>query len=71
MEYDKQRLCDLRDYAREIGVKAPTTYTKAQLIERIRAIVNGKEKPYFTKKQAEKRRIKEIVFVLNRIKEKK
>ena len=71
MEYVKKRLCDLRDYAREIGVRAPTTYTKEQLIIKIQEVESGKQKPYFTKtaKVKKKEREREItLYVVERVK---
>ena len=73
MEYVKKRLCDLRDYAREIGVRAPTTYTKEQLIIKIQEVESGKQKPYFTKtakvRKKKKEREREItLYVVERVK---
>ena len=50
MGFDKEQLqklsvYDLRNVAREIGVKAPTTLTKQALIEEILQIESGKKQP--------------------------
>ncbi len=39
------RIYELRDYARLVGVKAPTTKVRAQLIEEINLISCGELKP--------------------------
>ena len=50
MEFDKEQLeklsiYALRNIAREIGVKAPTTLTKQTIIEEILQIESGKKQP--------------------------
>ena len=49
MDYTKINLHLLRIYAREIGVRSPSTCTKAQLIKKIKDIESGKVKPFFNK----------------------
>ena len=44
---EKQSIHYLRTYARQIGVKS-TTYRKADLIEQILNVLNGKTKPLFS-----------------------
>ncbi len=50
MDYSKTNLHILRMYAKEIGVKSPSVYTKSVLIEKIKAVESGKTKPYFSKR---------------------
>ena len=41
---------ELRVVGRDVGVKSPTSCNKDTLIEKILAVVSGKEKPFFTQK---------------------
>lgn len=50
MNVSNMRIYELRDYARKVGVKSPTSKTKEVLINEINAILSGKEKPYKTVK---------------------
>ena len=55
MKYTKEELYDfdiysLRYLGRNIGVKAPTSLKKAELIENILSVQNGKIPPYTTKR---------------------
>ena len=50
MDYLKINLHALRTYAKDIGVKSPSIYTKSVLIEKIKAVESGKTKPYFSKR---------------------
>ena len=50
MDYSKANIHVLRMYAKEIGVKSPSVYTKSVLIEKIKAVESGKTKPYFSKR---------------------
>ena len=43
-------LYELRDYAREIGVRAPTTMRKKDLIVAINDVLSKKVKPYYSKR---------------------
>jgi hypothetical protein len=55
-------LHDLRSLGREIGVRAPSKFTKSELIEEILLVDEGKKKPYFTKRgrpDKDGRRVKE------------
>ncbi len=45
----KFNLLTLREFARKIGVKSPTSKKKAQLIKEIVNIEKGLQKPYFSK----------------------
>ena len=45
-QLDKIRIQYLRDIAREIGVKAPTSFKKDVLIEEILQIQSGRKAPY-------------------------
>ena len=47
MDYSKFNVHYLRRYAREIGVKAPSTCRKHILIEKIKEVESGKVEPYF------------------------
>ena len=40
-DYDKVNFHDLRTYARSIGVKSPTTYSKKELIKKIKEVESG------------------------------
>lgn len=42
-------LHDIRTIGRNIGVKSPTSKTKTELIDKILAVQNGKEKPCFSR----------------------
>lgn len=46
--FDYKKLCiyELRELARKVGVKAPTSLKRAELIKRINDICSGKEKPF-------------------------
>ena len=55
MQYTKEglnefNLYSLRELGREIGVKAPSSLKKAELIENILSVQNGKIAPHVTKK---------------------
>ena len=50
MDYSKTNLHILRMYAKEIGVKSPSVYTKSVLIEKIKDVKSGKTKPYYSKR---------------------
>lgn len=50
MDYSKANIHVLRTYAKEIGVKSPSIYTKSVLIEKIKDVKSGKTKPYFSKR---------------------
>lgn len=55
MQYTKEELTEfnlysLRELGREIGVKAPTSLRKAELIENILNVQSGKTPPHVTKK---------------------
>ena len=50
MDYSKTNLHVLRTYAKEIGVKSPSVYTKSVLIEKIKGVESGKIKPFFSKR---------------------
>lgn len=41
------RIHELRDVAREIGVKSPTSLNRPELVQQIRLIIAGEQKPYF------------------------
>ena len=58
MEYEKINFHELRKYAREIGVKAPTTFSKPELIEQIKKVKRGEIEPVFKKSK----KITEILF---------
>lgn len=47
---NKYGLMQLRIYAKNIGVKAPTAYTKTELIKKIEQVENGIVPPHFTDK---------------------
>ncbi|MBQ0099818.1 MAG: hypothetical protein KBS91_04665, partial [Firmicutes bacterium] len=47
-DLNKLGLMQLRVYAKSIGVKAPTSYTKNELIKKIKEIKDGIVSPYFT-----------------------
>ena len=42
------RLVDLREIGRKVGVKAPSTITKKQLVTEIKDVLTGKKEPYKT-----------------------
>lgn len=44
---DKLRIHELRDVARQLGVKSPTSLTKGRIIEEVRLIVSGDKDPYY------------------------
>ena len=48
--YKDKSIVELRVIGRSLGVKAPTQLTKSELIEKIIALENGEEKPYFSRK---------------------
>ena len=48
MDYNIVGLQSLRALARNIGVKSPTSYTKAQLIKKIKEVESGERAPHFT-----------------------
>ena len=41
------RIHELRDVAREMGVKSPTSLTKEKIIQEVNLIVSGEKEPYF------------------------
>ncbi len=47
---EKMGLQSLRIYAKQKGVKSPSSFSKYKLIEKILDIENGKTTPYFTKR---------------------
>lgn len=49
MDYSKINLYFLRIYAREIGVKSPSSCKKDVLIKKIKQVEAGAVKPFFTK----------------------
>ncbi len=64
MDYDDLHLTDLRRYAKKIGIKNPTTFTKSALINLIEDIENGRRFAEFTKKGRPMRK-KEVGVVLD------
>ena len=50
MDYTKVNIHYLRTYAREIGVKSPSSCKKDLLIKKIKQVESGKVAPYFSKK---------------------
>ena len=48
-KYENYCVYELRNFAREVGVKAPTTKTKFEIINEIRRIEKGEIKPYIPK----------------------
>ncbi len=50
MDYTKVNIHYLRTYAREIGVKSPSSCKKDLLIKKIKQVESGKVTPYFSKK---------------------
>ena len=48
MDVSNMRIYELRDYARKIGVKSPTSKTKQELIDQIHLIESGVIKPHKT-----------------------
>jgi hypothetical protein len=50
IDVSNMRIYELRDYARKIGVKSPTSKVKSELIEQIRLIESGEQKPHKTVK---------------------
>ena len=70
MEYKEMRIHELRDYARGVGVRKPTTYDKSTLIEKIYQVERGEVEPFFTKKGRGKRNL-EGKKLLNTEKEEK
>lgn len=50
VDVTNMRIYELRDYARKIGVKSPTSKTKSTLINEINLINEGKLKPFNTVK---------------------
>lgn len=49
MDYSKVNIHYLRAYAREIGVKSPSSCRKEVLIKKIKQVESGKVAPYFSK----------------------
>ena len=49
MDYTKVNIHYLRAYAREIGVKSPTSYKKDVLIQKIKQVESGEIEPFFSK----------------------
>ncbi len=61
---EKLRIHELRDFAREIGVKSPTSLNRPELVEQIRLILTGEQKPYFNvRKQGRPARREELDMV--------
>ena len=58
-DYSKINFHELRLYARQIGVKKPTTYNKKELIEKIKQIEKGQVAPVVEKRG---RPIKQSLF---------
>ncbi|MGI5841730.1 MAG: hypothetical protein ACOX6H_00310 [Christensenellales bacterium] len=50
LDVSNMRIYELRDYARKVGVKSPTSKTKKVLIKEIELITQGKQKPFVTSK---------------------
>jgi len=50
IDVTNMRIYELRDYARKIGVKSPTSKTKNKLINEINLISSGQLKPFVTTK---------------------
>ncbi|MBE5754934.1 MAG: hypothetical protein E7340_06370 [Clostridiales bacterium] len=50
VSFENKSLYELRDYAREIGVRAPTTMRKKDLIIAINDVLSKKVKPYYSKR---------------------
>ena len=50
MDFSKLNLYELRTIARELGVRSPSSLTKAKLIEQIQKSFQKDFKPYFTTK---------------------
>lgn len=50
MDYSKVSLHFLRIYARDIGVKSPSSYKKDLLIKKIKEVESGEVEPFFSKK---------------------
>jgi hypothetical protein len=50
LNVNNMRIYELRDYARKVGVKSPTSKTKAELINQIKLIETGEKEPYKTNK---------------------
>lgn len=48
IDVTNMRIYELRDYARKIGVKSPTSKTKDKLISEINLINSGELKPFNT-----------------------
>lgn len=63
---EEYSIYELRLIARDIGVKSPTTKSRAILIDEIKKIKNNKLKPYFSTKG---RPSKKNLFIKNDIKE--
>lgn len=45
LDLSNMRIYELRDYARNVGVKSPTTKLKDELIKEINEILEGKAEP--------------------------
>ena len=50
VSFENKSLYELRDYAREIGVRAPTTMRKKDLIVAINDVLSKKVNPYYSKR---------------------
>lgn len=46
VDIEQYRIHELRDIGRKVGVKAPTMLKRDQLIEQIKLLMNGEEKPF-------------------------
>ncbi len=50
VDFNDYHLQDLRQFASLLGVKAPTRYTKTDLVFKIRELLNGETQPSFSKR---------------------
>ena len=50
VSFENKSLYELRDYEREIGVRAPTTMRKKDLIIAINDVLSKKIEPYYSKR---------------------
>ena len=64
---DKLSIYKLREFARCVGVRAPTTKTKAVLIKEIRMIKNNELKPHFPAVKSGRPVISENIFEENNV----
>lgn len=66
MDYRELHLTDLRRYAKKIGVKNPTAFTKSVLINLIEDIESGRRFAEFTKKGRPMRK-KEVDIIVDHV----